>query len=289
MLVNPAFVSENFRSSQTTGAGQWGSGRRGVALHARCRAIHKTRYDHLKGTASPTENRIIHPRTGVTGRLNVKEDGAHGSDTPHLFGSFALFFREATINLPVMSHLQRAIEESIATLRSLSTLEEPLSRAAQLLLQSLTSGHKLLACGNGGSASDATHLATEFLCRFREERRPYPAISLTANGEFMTAVCNDYHADEIFARQVWGLAQKGDVLLVITTSGKSKNIVRALEEARRMGVDSIAILGRDGGFTKGLATVDLIVPGTLTARIQEAQKVLFHALCEMVEEKLPKN
>ena len=187
-----------------------------------------------------------------------------------------------------MSHLQRAIEESIATLRSLSTLEEPLSRAAQLLLQSLTSGHKLLACGNGGSASDATHLATEFLCRFREERRPYPAISLTANGEFMTAVCNDYHADEIFARQVWGLAQKGDVLLVITTSGKSKNIVRALEEARRLGVDSIAILGRDGGFTKGLATVDLIVPGTLTARIQEAQKVLFHALCEMVEEKLPK-
>ena len=188
-----------------------------------------------------------------------------------------------------MSHLQRAIEESIATLRSLSTLEEPLNRAADLLLTSLTSGHKLLACGNGGSASDATHLATEFLCRFREERRPYPAISLTANGEFMTAVCNDYHADEIFARQVWGLAEKGDVLLVITTSGKSKNIVRALEEARRLGVDSIAILGRDGGFTKGLATVDLIVPGTLTARIQEAQKVLFHALCEMVEEKLPKD
>ena len=187
-----------------------------------------------------------------------------------------------------MSHLQRAIEESIATLRGLSALEEPLQKAAQLLAHCLTSGKKLLICGNGGSASDATHLATEFLCRFKADRRPYPAISLTANGEFMTAVCNDYHADEIFARQVWGLAEKGDVLVVITTSGKSKNVVRALEEARRKGVESIAFLGRDGGFTKGMATVDLIVPGTGTARIQEGQKVLYHALCEMVEEKLPK-
>jgi len=187
-----------------------------------------------------------------------------------------------------MSHLQRAIDESIATLRNLSTLEEPLQRAAQLVTQCLTSGKKLLFCGNGGSASDATHLATEFLCRYKEDRRPYPAISLTANGEFMTAVCNDYHADEIFARQVWGLAEMGDVLIVITTSGKSKNVVRALEEAKRKGVESIAFLGRDGGFTKGLATVDLIVPGTATARIQEGQKVLYHALCEMVEEKLPK-
>jgi phosphoheptose isomerase len=187
-----------------------------------------------------------------------------------------------------MSHLSRAIEESIVTLRSLSALEAPLGRAAELLTRCLTSGHKLLVCGNGGSASDATHLTTEFLCRFMGDRRPYPAISLTANGEFMTAVCNDYHADEIFARQVWGLAEPGDVLIVITTSGKSKNVVRALEEAKKKKVDSIAILGRDGGFTKGLATVDLIVSGTVTARIQEGQKVLYHALCEMVEEKLPK-
>ena len=187
-----------------------------------------------------------------------------------------------------VSHLQRAIDDSVATLRSLSALEEPLRCAVQLVVRTLTSGKKLLICGNGGSASDATHLATEFLCRFTDDRRPYPAISLTANGEFMTAVCNDYRADEIFARQVWGLAEKGDVLIVITTSGKSKNVVRALEEASRKGVESIAFLGRDGGFTKGLATIDLIVPGTVTARIQEGQKVLYHALCEMVEEKLPK-
>src|ERR1039458_3816298 len=187
-----------------------------------------------------------------------------------------------------MAHLQKAIDETVATFRGLTALEAPLNRAAKMVLACLTSGHKLLVCGNGGSASDATHFATEFLCRFMGDRRPYPAISLTANGEFMTAVCNDYHADEIFARQVWGLAEKGDVLIAITTSGKSKNILRALEEAKRMSVESIAILGRDGGFTKGVATIDLIVPGSVTARIQEAQKVLFHALCEMVEEKLPK-
>jgi len=188
-----------------------------------------------------------------------------------------------------MTQLQRTIEESIATLRSLEKLEEPLTRAAQAVLNSLVSGHKLLVCGNGGSASDATHLATEFLCRFRDDRRPYPAISLTANGEYMTAVCNDYHADEIFARQIWGLGEKGDVLIALTTSGKSKNILRAIEEARRKGLESICFLGRDGGFTRGTATIDLLVPGTLTVRIQEAHKLLIHALCEMVEEKLPRS
>jgi phosphoheptose isomerase len=187
-----------------------------------------------------------------------------------------------------MAHLQKAIDEAVATFRGLTALEEPLNRAAKMVLDCLKSGKKLLVCGNGGSASDATHLATEFLCRFREDRRPYPAISLTPNGEFMTAVCNDYHADEIFARQIWGLAEKGDVLIAFTTSGKSKNVLRALEEAKSKGIKSICFLGRDGGFTKGVATVDLIVPGTVTVRIQEAQKLLMHVLCEMVDEKLPK-
>jgi phosphoheptose isomerase len=187
-----------------------------------------------------------------------------------------------------MTRLQRAIEDSIASIRGLSVFEQDLDRAAEMILNCLTSGHKILVCGNGGSASDATHLATEILCRFQEDRRPYPALSLTANGEFMTAVCNDYSADEIFARQVWGLAQPGDLLIAFTTSGKSRNILRALEEANRKKIESICFLGRDGGFTKGLAKLDLIIPGTNTARIQEAQKLLFHVMCELVEEKLPK-
>lgn len=187
-----------------------------------------------------------------------------------------------------MTLLQRAIDDAIATTRALSGFEEPLNQAAKLVLRCLTSGHKLLLCGNGGSASDATHLATEFLCRYCEDRRPYPAISLTANGEYMTAVCNDYHADEIFARQVWGLGQKGDLLIAFTSSGKSKNVLRALEEARKKDMESICFLGRDGGFTKGVATLDLLAPGSNTARIQEAQKLLFHVLCEMIEKELPR-
>jgi phosphoheptose isomerase len=187
-----------------------------------------------------------------------------------------------------MSVLKKAIEESLAATRALASLEEPVQRAADMISKCLTGGHKLLVCGNGGSASDATHLATEVLCRFVDDRRPYPALSLTANGEFMTAVCNDYGADEIFARQVWGLAQKGDVLIALTTSGKSRNVLRALEEAKHKRVESICFLGRDGGFTKGVASLDILAPGNNTARIQESHKLLFHVICEMVEQKLPK-
>ena len=187
-----------------------------------------------------------------------------------------------------MNHLQRAIEDSVTTFRACAALEPQIQRAAEMIFRCLTSGHKLLVCGNGGSASDATHLATEILCRFVDDRRPYPALSLTANGEFLTAVCNDYGADEIFARQVWGLAQPSDVLIVLTTSGKSRNVLLALEKAKQLGVESICLLGRDGGFTKGVATLDLIAPGPNTARIQEAHKLLFHVICEIVDARLPK-
>jgi phosphoheptose isomerase len=196
---------------------------------------------------------------------------------------FEFSFCETAPYLLEMTLLQQAIQECVATTRALEKLDESLSGAAKMVANCLTSGHKLLVCGNGGSASDATHLATEFLCRYCQDRRPYPAISLTANGEYMTAVCNDYHADEIFARQVWGLGQPGDLLIAFTTSGQSRNILRALEEAKQRGVQSICFLGRDGGFTKGVATLELIAPGNSTARIQEAHKLLFHVLCEMVE------
>ncbi len=138
-----------------------------------------------------------------------------------------------------------------------------------------------------GSASDATHLATEFLCRFREDRRPYPALTLTvANGEFLTAMCNDYHADEIL-RQVWGLMEKVMCSSAPTTSGKSKTSCARSRKPNARAWRASPCFGRDGGFTKGIATIDLIVPANVTA-IQEGQKVLFHALCEMVEESCPR-
>ncbi len=202
--------------------------------------------------------------------------------------NFLRAFCEVFWHRAVMSLLRQAIDDCVATTQAVIGLETELNKAAAMVVRCLTSGHKLLIAGNGGSASDATHLATEFLCRYREDRRPYPAVSLTANGEFMTAVCNDYAAEEIFARQVWGLGSRGDLLIAFTTSGKSRNILRALQESRRHGLESICFLGRDGGFTKGIADLDLLAPGNNTARIQEAHKLLFHVLCEMVELQLPK-
>lgn len=182
-----------------------------------------------------------------------------------------------------MTSLERALAESSSNLKALAAFEGVLQEATDLVATCLISGHKLLVCGNGGSASDATHLATEFACRFDADRRPYSAVSLTANGELMTAIGNDYGFEEVFARQVWAFGQPGDLLIALTTSGQSENVRRALEEARRLQLKSICFLGRDGGVTKGLATLDLIAPGGTTARIQEAHKLLYHVLCEMVE------
>jgi D-sedoheptulose 7-phosphate isomerase len=182
-----------------------------------------------------------------------------------------------------MSLLHRNVEAATATLRSLLTLEPCVEEAADLIAKAFASGKKLLACGNGGSAADAMHLATELVVRFEKDRRPYPALSLAASSGDLTAIANDYAFTEVFARQVEALGQPGDVLFAITTSGRSENVRRALEAARRGDLKTIALLGRDGGPTRGLADVDLLVPSQSTARIQEAHKVLIHTICETVE------
>ena len=184
------------------------------------------------------------------------------------------------------STLDQAINGSIETVRSLKKLEPQIARAADVAEQCLRSGKKLLVCGNGGSAADAAHFATELVVRFAKDRRAYPAICLTGDGGLLTAAANDYGFDEIFARQIAALGLEGDVLIVLTTSGKSKNVQRALEEAKSRKLQTIAFLGRDGGSTVGLADVDLLVASDSTARIQEAHKLLLHVLCEIVEERL---
>ena len=185
-----------------------------------------------------------------------------------------------------MVNYREILAASAGVIQSLGPLEPALVRAVELVSQSLRGGHKLLACGNGGSAADASHLATEFVVRFCKDRRPYPAIAFNDSGGTLTAVGNDYGFDQVFARQVKAFGQKGDVLVVFSTSGKSRNVVLALEAAKEVGVASVAFLGRDGGACKGLAAVELIVANDSTARIQEAHHVLIHALCEMVEERL---
>ncbi len=187
-----------------------------------------------------------------------------------------------------MTHFQNSLAAAQQTLDSLRNFEELLTRAAKQVLEALVSGRKLMLCGNGGSAADAAHIATEFSCRFMGDRRPYPALAFGVDGGLLTAIGNDYEFQDIFARQVHAFGQAGDVLLVISSSGKSRNILSAIAEARRREIFTIALLGRDGGFTKGSADMEIIVPGSATARIQEAQKFLLHVLCEMVEEKLPK-
>lgn len=181
-----------------------------------------------------------------------------------------------------------AIKTAMATTQSLASLREPLLRAARLIEQSLAAGRKLLVCGNGGSAADAADFSTEFVCRFMHDRRPYPAMNLAQGGSLTSAIGNDYGFDEIFARQVTAFGERGDLLVAITTSGKSRNIIRALEEAKAAGLTSVALLGRDGGSTKGMADIDLVVASDSTARIQEAHKFLLHVLCEMVEVRLPR-
>jgi D-sedoheptulose 7-phosphate isomerase len=182
--------------------------------------------------------------------------------------------------------LKNAVAAAEETLRSLLHLDAQLAKAADLIEQCLRAGNKLLVCGNGGSAADASHFATEFVVRFMNDRPAYPAICITGDGGLLTAVGNDYGFDEIFARQVAAFGLPGDLLICLTTSGKSRNVERALEEAKARKLKTIAFLGRDGGSTIGMADVDLLVRGDLTARIQEAHQLLLHVLCETVESRL---
>ena len=182
--------------------------------------------------------------------------------------------------------LKSAIAAAKETLQSLFDLDAQLAKAADLIEQCLRGGNKLLVCGNGGSAADAAHFATEFVVRFVEDRPAYPAICLAADGGLLTAAGNDYGFDEIFARQVAAFGLPGDMLICLTTSGHSKNVIRALEEAKARKLKTIAFLGRDGGSTIGMADVDLLVAGNSTARIQEAHQLLLHVLCEIIESRL---
>jgi phosphoheptose isomerase len=183
--------------------------------------------------------------------------------------------------------LNSAVATAKETLQSLVELDPEVAKAADLIEQCLRARKKLLVCGNGGSAADASHFATEFVVRFMKDRPAYPAICLAGDGGLLTAAGNDYGFDEIFARQVAAFGAPGDVLICLTTSGKSKNVKRALEEAKTRQLKTITFLGRDGGSTIGMADVELLVRSDSTARIQEAHQLLLHVLCEIAEARLP--
>jgi D-sedoheptulose 7-phosphate isomerase len=160
---------------------------------------------------------------------------------------------------------------------------EPLIAAARLVAKAVQEGHKVLIFGNGGSAADAQHLAAEFVNRFQIERPPLAAIALTTDTSILTAIGNDYHFQDIFAKQVAALGRPGDVAWGISTSGNSPNVVQALRQARELGLHTLAVTGMSGGKMAPLADILLAVPSTETPRIQEVQLAIGHVLVDLVD------
>jgi D-sedoheptulose 7-phosphate isomerase len=178
---------------------------------------------------------------------------------------------------------QAQLDTSIATLRALAAQSEQIEAIAARVLDTVLGGNLLLTCGNGGSATDAQHLAEELIGRYRTNRRPLPAVALTADSAALTCIANDFGYDDVFARQVEALARPGDLLVCFSTSGNSPNVVAALHAARGRGAGTIALVGKDGGAAKGLADLALVVAHDDTARIQEAHLQVLHYICEVVE------
>jgi len=159
-------------------------------------------------------------------------------------------------------------------------------KAAETIISAITSGHKIFFCGNGGSAADSQHIAAEFVGRFQKERKAWPAIALTTDSSSLTALGNDYSFDIVFSRQLQALGQKGDVLIAISTSGNSKNVLEALRQAKAMGISAIGVTGGSGGQLAPLSDIAIIAASSKTARIQESHLVIFHSICELVENTL---
>lgn len=172
--------------------------------------------------------------------------------------------------------------EHLWVIRSLQH-DPTIERAAELLASAIADGRRLLLCGNGGSAADAQHLAAEMVGRFMVDRRALPAIALTTDTSALTCIGNDYGFAHVFERQVQALGSPGDVLLALSTSGRSENVRLALTAARQQGMLTIGLLGGDGGPCAALCDVPIIVPSTSTARVQEAHGLIGHYLCEAVE------
>lgn len=168
----------------------------------------------------------------------------------------------------------------------LDALAPAVGKASELIAERMCADGKLMICGNGGSAADSQHIAAEFTGRFIEDRKPLAGLALSTDSSALTCIGNDYSFDEVFARQVAGLGRKEDVLIGISTSGNSRNVIRAVEEAKALGILTIGLLGRDGGQLAALCEHTIVVPSKMTARIQEAHILIGHTICGGVEQLL---
>lgn len=182
--------------------------------------------------------------------------------------------------------IRRMLQEALQVQQALFDHADLIQQIATVITQALRSGHKVLLCGNGGSAADAQHVAAELLGRFARERAAWPALALTTNSSAMTAIANDYDFERVFARQVEGLAAAGDIVVGISTSGNSPNVIRAMEAARAKHCLTIGFTGEHGGRLKDTTDLCLRAPSNNTPHIQEAQMVVWHIVCELVERDL---
>lgn len=164
--------------------------------------------------------------------------------------------------------------------------EKLLKEAVNWIIDALKKENKIMICGNGGSAADAQHFAAELVVRYKQNRAALPAIALTTDTSVLTAVGNDFSFETIFERQIEALGKEGDILIAISTSGNSKNVVRAVSKAKKMGIKTIGLLGKGGGKLKDLVDLALIVPSDNTARIQECHETIIHTICEEIERRL---
>ena len=190
----------------------------------------------------------------------------------------------------LITRVRGIFDDSVTTVqRNGNELAPSIAAAAALMHQALVSERKILACGNGGSAADAQHFSAELLNRFERERPGLPAISLATDGSTLTSIANDYHFEDVFAKQVRALGQPGDVLLAISTSGNSANVLRAVEAAHERGMGVVALNGRDGGELTGLLSpvdINICATGHSTARVQEVHGLVIHCLCDLIDQQL---
>ena len=187
--------------------------------------------------------------------------------------------------------IKQIFEDSIKVKQDvIANLIPDIEETTNMMIDCFKRGNKLLICGNGGSAADAQHIAGELVGRFEKERKGLPCIALTTDTSIITAWTNDYNFESLFARQVEALGKEGDILLGISTSGNSKNVIAAFEKARGMNIKCIGLLGRDGGKIKDISYVkSVIVPAKITARIQESHLIIYHIWCQFIEEEVFKN
>lgn len=178
------------------------------------------------------------------------------------------------------------IFEHIECLKDLKKVEQEILLAAEILVKTIQSGKKIFVCGNGGSAADAQHFAAELVGRFEKERKPCPALSLTTDTSALTAIGNDYGFDRVFSRQIEALGQKGDTIIGISTSGNSANVLDAIRKAASMEIQTIGLLGRDGGIISSEAGCPVVVPHSRTARIQEAHIFILHFWASLLDSKI---